>query len=156
VSGRDDLDLYGRGARPDRPSAGRWIAGILGVLVGVAVSLYGVALYALRCFDTCPTDPSLDRATQLLAAAVILFGAAVALGAALAGTRWAAGAAAVVTGFGVAIAAAGALTLAFVPSIDDPGGYGVTPVAGVVALAAGGVVTAAGAFGRRAALRRGD
>lgn len=129
VAGRDDRDLYG--AAPHR-SVGRTVARILGVLVGAGLSLYGVALFALRCFDTCPADPAVDKSTQLLSGALVLFGVVVVVVSAASGTVCSAGAAVFAVVLGVAIALAGLVSLVLVTSL-----------ASVVALLAGVIVAAA-------------
>ena len=153
VVGRDDLDLYGSAASPSRGGGvARGLARVLGVLVGGAISLYGVALYALRCFDTCPSDPSVDMNIQLLSAALVLFGLVVAIAAASAWTRWAVGAMAVVACLGAVITVAGAVALALVPSIEQPhGDRGSAGLAAAVALAVGAAVTAAALVRRKKA-----
>lgn len=156
MSGRDDLDLYGRGAAPERAPAARGFARVVGVVTGAVISLYGMALFVLRCFDTCPTDPSLDKAVQLVAGTVVTFGLVVVIASVSIGTRLAARGAALVCALGAAIATAGVATLALVPSIDDPGGHGGTPVAGATALLVGGAVAVTAAIARRRAGRRAD
>lgn len=145
----EDLDLY---PRRDPARIARGAARVLGILFGAAVSLYGVALYALRCFDTCPTDPAEDAVGQLLSGAVLAFGLVIAVASACVGTRWAGTGLAVVIGLGCFVAVAGGVTVALVPRIDAPGDHGSTAAFGVIALAVGGLVAAAAvALRRRAA-----
>ena len=158
MSGRDDLDLYGSAASPSRGGGVvRGLTRVFGVLVGAAISLYGVALYALRCFDTCPSDPSVDKNIQLLSVSLVLFGLVVVIAAASAWTRWAAGAAVIVACLGSVIAVAGAVALALVPSIDQPhGDRGSAGLAAAVALLVGAGVTAAALFRRKKPFRPRD
>ncbi|HEX2294321.1 MAG TPA: hypothetical protein VHN37_03340 [Actinomycetota bacterium] len=144
MGGRDDLDLYGRGAAPDR-GVGRAMARIVGLLVGAAVSLFGVALFLLRCFDTCPADPAVNTSGQLLSGAVVLFGVVVAVSSLAAGTAGATGVALFAGAAGVLIAVAGVVSFALVQS-----------VASVVAVLAGAVVTAAALFALKGATRTPD
>ncbi|MDQ4124037.1 MAG: hypothetical protein M3134_00355 [Actinomycetota bacterium] len=153
--GRDDLDLYGRGAAPRR-AAGWWFLRVLGVVVGAAGSLFGVGLFALRCFDTCPEDRSIDIAIQLLSAALVLFGLVVAVASVAVATRREPGAATFVGALGAIIAAAGAIVLLLVASTTGPVDEGGTATAGAVALVAGGGVTAGAVFRRRSSARTGD
>lgn len=154
---RRDLDLYGSGATPGRTPVTAWIVRIAGLLVGAAITLYGVALYALRCFDTCPEDPAVNTATVLMSAAIVLFGPAVAIASASVRTRWAVGGATVVAALGFAIAAVGIASLAQVPRIDDPGGQrSDVTLAGAAETVAGAGVTAAALLRRKRGPRSAD
>lgn len=154
---RRDLDLYGSGATPGRTPVTAWIVRIAGLLVGAAITFYGLALYALRCFDTCPEDPAVDTATLLMATAIVLFGLVVAIASASGRTRWAVGGATVVAALGFAIAAVGIASLAQVPRIDDPGGQrSDVTLAGAAATAVGTGVATAAIFRRRKGPRQAD
>jgi hypothetical protein len=149
VSAPEDLDLYRGAGRTDRAAIARWVVRTIGVLVGLAVALYGVALYALRCFDTCPSDPAVDRIGQALAASLVLLGLVVVTAAASAGTRWSAAGAALVALLGALIALGGIVSLLLVPSIDAPGDHGSSATFGAAALVGGSVIA-----GTAIALRR--
>ena len=151
VSGRDDLDLHGREAAPGRVTPAIWLIRVLGVLAGAVAVFYGVGFYFLRCFSTCPSDPSLDKTIQLLTVSLALFGLVVAIASASAGTRSATRAAAAVAVLGAAIAVAGLATLALAPSIDAPSDGGGTAFKGAVTLVAGVVITAVAVLRRRGA-----
>ncbi|HEV2755981.1 MAG TPA: hypothetical protein VG318_09425 [Actinomycetota bacterium] len=147
---REDLDPYRPTPPADARTIGRWVARAVGILVGLAILLYGVALYALRCFDTCPSDPAQDHVYQLLTGAIILFGIVVLVAASFAGTRRARAGLSVVTGLGAAVVACGLVAVAFVPAIDAPGDHSGSTQFGMLAVLAGGVSAGtAWAFRRR-------
>ena len=90
---------------------------MLGVLAGLAISLYGVALYALRCFDTCPSDPAEDAVSQLLAGSLILFGLVVVIAAASAGARWSRAGLSIIAVLGSVIVVCGIAFVALGPAV---------------------------------------
>lgn len=155
MAGRDDddHDLYRHGTGPGLATLARWLGRILGVLVGAVAAFYGLALFALRCFDTCPSDPSTDKTILLLSTALVLFGLATVVASVAAATRWARGAAAFVAGLGVLIAGAGSVTLLLVPSIGETGDPGSTGLAGAVALLGGAGIAAGALVARRRTIR---
>lgn len=151
MSERRDLDPYRPTGSAASSTIARRAARTLGVLSGLAVSLYGAALYALRCFDTCPSDPAENASGQLLSGAFVLFGIAVVVTATTAGTRGGRTGLTVVCVVSCLVAACGAVSLALVPAIDGPGDHGGYVLFGLVALALGGISAgAAYAYLRRA------
>ena len=110
----EDLDLYRSGPGPGHGAILRGVARGAGILLGVAVSTYGAALYALRCFDTCPTDPAVDATGQLLSWSIILFGLGVVTAAASIGTRWSR------TGLGIILVLGSVVALCGVASVVIP------------------------------------
>lgn len=148
MSEREDLDLY---PRRDPATIARVVARVLGILLASAISLYGLALYMLRCFDTCPTDPAQDAVGQLLSGSVVAFGIVVGVAAASVGTRWARTGLTIVSVFGVFVALAGVAAIVLVPRIEAAGDHGSTAAFGVIALVAGGLTVVAGVLLRRRA-----
>lgn len=146
---RDDLDLHRAAKRADLAMFARGAGRVLGILFGLAVSLYGGALYMLRCFDTCPTDPAEDAVARLLPASLVAFGIAVAVAAACVATRAARAGLGIVAGLGCLTAVFGVAAAATVPRITAPGDHGSAAVFGVVALVVGGVMAAAALAARR-------
>lgn len=139
MSDREDLDLYKAGG-PAPSSVAVWVARTLGVLAGLAVGFYGAALWLLRCFDTCPSDPAVDKTGRLLSASVILAGLVIVVAAASLGTSWKTVGARIVVVLGSLVALCGIATLALAPGIDFRSDRASTRTFGVIALAAGAAV----------------
>ena len=149
---RKDLDPYRPTGSADPARITRGAARTVGILLGVAVSSFGVALYALRCFDTCPSDPAENAVGQLLAGAFVLFGVVVVVVAASAGTRRSRTGGGTVCALGSLVALCGIASLVLVPGIDAPGDNGGYVLFGLLALAGGGISAgAAYAYLRRSA-----
>ncbi len=145
----EDLDPYRPTPSVDGTTIARRVARTLGALAGLAVSLSGVALYALRCFDTCPSDPAEDKVGQLLTGSLILFGLVVVVAAASAGTRWSRTGWSIIAVLGLAIGVCGIASVALVPAIDTPGANSSYTTYGIV-----GIVVGAGGAGAALVLRR--
>jgi hypothetical protein len=149
VKDPDDLDVYRPARRADPGRIARGVARAAGILAGLAACLYGIALYALRCFDTCPSDPAQDAVGQLLSGSLVVFGLAVVAVAASVGTRAARSGLAIAAVFGCLVGVFGVVSIALVPAIDAPGDHASSTVFGALALAAGAVTAAVAAVLRR-------
>lgn len=123
------------------------------MLVGVAVAWFGAALYVLRCFSTCPTDPAEDWTGRLLTASIVLVGLVIVLASSALGTRWSRIGLGIVLALGAAVAACGVVALILVPSIEAPGDHSSSATAAVVAIGVGGAIVAAARAARRRAHR---
>ncbi len=128
---RDDV---GRAAPRSRSATNtRWVTRGLGVLVGLAVCLYAAALYALRCFDTCPYDPAENQISRLLPVALGVLGLVLIVAALMSATRWSNTGSWIIIAGGCVIAACGVATWALVPAIEAPGDHTDTARLGVLA-----------------------
>lgn len=127
----------------------RGVLRAIGILIGTAVALYGIALYALRCFDTCPSDPAEDASLQLLSGAVILFGVALVVFSATFATRRSRAASRILTTLGTVIAGAGVVSLLLVPYLDTPGDRTGWVLMSVAALIVGAGIAMGSIIGRR-------
>lgn len=115
----------------------RWVARGLGFVVGLGVSLYAAAVYALRCFDTCPSDAAEDLIYRLLPVALGVLGLVLAVAALTSATRWSTTGSWIIIAGGCVIAACGIASWALVPAIDAPGNHTATARLGVVASVVG-------------------
>ena len=145
----EDLDLYRSGPRRGYGAILRGVARGVGILLGLAVSVYGAALYALRCFDTCPTDPAVDATGQLLTWSIILLGFGLVTAAASVGTRWSRIGLGIISVLGSAVALCGVASVVIAPSIKAAGDYSSTTTLSYVAAVTGGVAAGAAHLLRR-------
>src|SRR5687768_12366408 len=95
-----------------------WIKRGVLILIGTAIGLYGAALYALRCFDTCPSDPIEDRIVRLFTGSIVAFGLAVLIIGASLRVSWWRVATGGVKALGAAIVLAGAAVLMMSGSLE--------------------------------------
>lgn len=113
----EQLCPYGTDRRSRRSSIARGIA----ILVGVGIGFFGVALFVLRCFSTCPSDPAENAISQILTLSLVGFGVVVIVAASTLGTRWAAAGASTVMVLGALMAIAAVVALVLAPSLRLPG-----------------------------------
>ena len=144
--GSGDLDPYDSGGHP--PSLVGGILRILVVLVGLAIAAYGLGLWVLRCFDTCPSDPSLDKVLMLLSAALSLTGLVVVIQAVSFRTRWADVVSGALVFVGGLIALLGIASLVLLPSVDELGSSRPSVVWPLAALLVGVAIAIFGVPGR--------
>ena len=147
MTGPERLDLYDT-QRPTRP----WtivIAFVRGIaiVVGLAVGFVGTALYALRCFDACPTDTAENTIIQILTLSLVTFGLVVIVAAVSLRTRWAVVGGWIISVLGVLMTLGGVATLVQIPLLWFPGDRSSTITYGLIDVAAGAALVV---LGRRA------
>ena len=149
MSDPEVVDPYDSGGRPKRSTMFRGLARGVALLVGAVIAFYGVALYALRCFSTCPTDPAENTISQILTLSLVALGVVVVVAAASIATKLVAPATWVIAAMGILMTAGGVVALTLAPSLRFPGDRTSAVVFALVDVAVGAGIVALGSWVRR-------